>query len=83
MCLSRMHEGHTSGHGVASHARDVALVQVVHLLLHLRGQLVDVVRAVGALELPVSILAAQVAVLVVLQRACHPQHTVKLHGLYP
>jgi len=63
----------TGRRGVAGHARHVALVQVVHLLLHLRGQLVDVVRAVGALKLPVPVLAAQVAVLVVLQRACAPR----------
>ena len=55
---------------VAGHAADIFLVLLLHALLDAGGQLVHLQRLVGALKLPVPILAAQVAVLVVLQRAC-------------
>ena len=53
----------------AGHPNDITLVLGLHLLLHLVGQFIHLVRLVGALELPVPILAAQVAVLIILQRS--------------
>jgi hypothetical protein len=58
-----------------SHALYVALVLRLYLLLKRGRQPVHLLRLVGALKLPVAVLAAQVAVLIVLQRACKvPTH---------
>ncbi len=54
----------------ACHARNIALVLLLHLLLDGVGQLVDLLRLVGALKLSVPVLPAQVAVLVILQGTC-------------
>lgn len=67
---NRKEEQRTWAGSVAGHAADILLVLLLHFLLHGAGQLVHLQRLVGALKLPVAVLPAQVAVLVILQRAC-------------
>ena len=60
----------TNNFARASHASNIALVLLLHLLLDGVGQLVDLLRLVRTLELSVPVLPAQVAVLVILQGTC-------------
>lgn len=60
----------------AGHARNIAFVLLLHLLLDGIGELVDLLRLVGALKLSVPILPAQVAVLVILQGTCSKRTTL-------
>ena len=70
--IYRQHEANrlTDNLARASHASNITLVLLLHLLLDGIGQLVDLLRLVGALELSVAILPTQVAVLVILQGTC-------------
>lgn len=54
----------------ASHASNIALILLLHLLLDSIWQLIDLLGLVGALKLSVPILPTQVAVLVILQSTC-------------